>query len=150
MLSQESGYLIRAGVSLTMLMILYGITTFIGVLMVVTPDAKPGVRATGVVVAGIFGYLTIRSRSVGVRVQNSGLLIRHWFRSRQVPWQEIAEFRAAPGSSALPTHALHVYLRDGTNIRVQELSASALIHRDQSLVHEAADLLEKERGRRCG
>lgn len=150
MLSRESGDLIRAGASLTILTILFGITAFIGVMMLVAPDAKPGVRVTGAVVAAIFGFMTVRSRLVGVLVQDSDLVIRHWFRSRWIPWQQITKFRTAPGLSASPTHTLYVDLQDGTNIRVQELSANALIHRGRSPVHEAVDLLEKERSRRMG
>ncbi len=118
-------------------------------MMTVYPDAEPGVRATGVVTAGAFGFLTFRSRVIGVEVQDAYLVIRLWFRTRRVPWQEIAEFRRGRADSVTPYHTLYVHLRDGSNIRVQTLSASANLRGGQIIIDEAVDRLEKERNCRC-
>lgn len=117
--------------------------------MTVFPDAEPGVRATGLVTAGAFGFLTFRSRVIGVEVQDAYLVIQHWIRTRRVPWQEIVEFRRGSAPSFIPRYALYVHLRDGSNIRVHELSASANLRGGQIIIDEVVDRLEKERNRRC-
>lgn len=140
----------QACASIFAMALIFGGTALVGAGMVATPSAEPGVRVTGAFMVAVCGFLARNALRAGVWIEEDGVTIRHWVRSRHLRWQDIAGFSVGGGTNLLqPTHTLHVHLADGRDVRVQEMSASALIHRGTSFVHEAVEALEAERRQRA-
>lgn len=140
---------VQARASVITTTLLWGGTAAVGVCMTVAPGAKPGVRITGVLIAAVFSSLAVRARRAGIWADDNGIAIHHWVRTVRIPWGQVGGFRVGPGSNLVqPTQTLYVDLADGRSIRVQEVSASGIVHRGRSFVHDGAEALERELNRR--
>lgn len=142
---------VQARVSVVALTILSVPVLVAGVGMVIAPGAKVGVRVIGAAVAVIAVTAIHRIRTSGVWAGDDGVLVRRFVGSQRFPWGHVKGFRVGSGSNiAQPTHTLYIELTDGRSVRVQEVSASAVINRGRSHVHDSAALLEGEVQRRRG
>lgn len=127
----------------------YGLMAFTGLVMVVGAGDEISVRVLGVVatVGGI--YLGVMAWYAGVDFTRDELVINRSIRVERIPWEEIEGFTVAQGGKGVqPTHTLHVELVGGGRVRIQELSASAIVHPERSFVHGFADQLNEELERR--
>jgi hypothetical protein len=126
-------------------MVLCGLVVVTGVGMLATGDAPPGVRITGACIAILSVWLARGALASGVWAGEDGVVVRHLVTSRHIPWTQIKGFSVGPGTNiAQRTHTLYVELKDGQRVRVQEVSASAAIHRGRSHVHDAQAALTRE------
>lgn len=142
---------VQAHASVVVLTILSALVLVTGLGMLVAPGAELGVRGTGAAAAVIATAAIHRIRTSGVWAGDEGVLVRHFVSSQHFPWSMVKGFKVGSGNNiAQSTHTLFLDLADGREVRVQEVSASAVVNRGRSPVHDAVDVLNAELQRRGG
>jgi hypothetical protein len=137
----------RSTRSMMAVVALAGMSSLVGWGMLVAPGAAVGVRLVGLGLGAVMSAIAWRATRLGVGIIPGGILIQTWSRSRRYAWDEIDTFEVGDGNNAVqPTYTLHVLLRDNQRLRVQALSASALV-KQETHVHRAARELNAELAR---
>lgn len=89
------------------------------------------------------GLLAWRTAGSGLTIEDEGVVLHRLLTSSRYEWDIITAFEVGGGVNAVqPTFTLHIRLIDGSDVRVQEVSASALLKR-RTHVHRSVERLNE-------
>src|SRR5205807_54569 len=96
----------------------YSVFVLIAVSMITLGNGAAD-RVTGAIVLLASGWVLFRLARVQVRISTSHLLIRSWWRSRRLSWDEVVGAEVIPANPMSRLFAiLMVRLRDGGRVKV--------------------------------
>ncbi len=117
---------------------------FIGAAMALSTDAAGvdiGGRVLGLVLVCLFGSLMLRAIRSGLRLGQDGVVVRSLFRTRRLPWGEIANFAVGGSWSIVPWQTVSIERCDGTILNAPELGSLPL--RRPTAVERAVEALNE-------
>lgn len=87
-----------------------------------------GGRLLGLVLVLLFGGLTLRAIRAGIALGQNGVIVRSMFRTRRLPWTEIANFAVGGSWSIVPWQTVNIERVDGTTLNAPELGSLPIRH----------------------
>lgn len=118
----------------------------IGVAMVASSSAAPGVRMAGLVTLLASTFALWRALRLALVGSPQGILIRDWVRDRSYEWSDVDSIDLHRCTNILPTVAVCIVARDGRSDVAQVTAQSVFVSRRTRLSSAVVELQKMLQG----